>query len=76
MLLYNHRKYFFIYIFQKKIFSNKIIFHRSYCLCDNKYGFYNKTDECDCDKNCIGNKNQICGSTNKNSIYEILCKFY
>lgn len=42
------------------------------CFCGNYYGKYKKNDDSLCNMNCVGDKSIKCGSSYKNSVYEIV----
>ncbi len=43
--------------------------YSGYCFCDNKYGKYGRTTNCN--THCNGDKSKICGGTWANSIYDV-----
>ena len=42
------------------------------CFCGNSFGRYGKSpNQGDCNKPCLANRNEICGGTWRNSVYDL-----
>ena len=50
----------------------RLLYKSIQCFCGNYYGKYKKNNDSLCNMNCVGDKSIKCGSSYKNSVYEIV----